>query len=94
MNNDVCPFQYGSKTNGDKSGAYLFMPDGEAKVIKVQSPLVRIIEGKVLSYVEVHTPFTKHTVILNSSPGNKHKIPQDYDVYSFYKKVYRLFETS
>ena len=59
------------------------MPDGEAKVIEVRSPLVRIIEGKVLSYVEVHTPWTKHKVILNSSPGNTHKIPQYYDLYSF-----------
>ena len=45
------------------------MPDGEASVIQVRSPLVRIIEGKVLSYVEVHTPFGKHVVTLKSSPG-------------------------
>ena len=45
------------------------MPDGEASVIQVRSPLVRIIEGKVLSYVEVHTPFAKHVVTLKSSPG-------------------------
>ena len=45
------------------------MPDGEASVIQIRSPLVRIIEGKVLSYVEVHTPFGKHTVTLKSSPG-------------------------
>ena len=55
------------------------MPDGEAKVVEVRSPLVRIVEGKVMSYVEVHTPFTKHTVILNSSPGNKRKISQASD---------------
>ena len=52
------------------------MPDGDANVIEVRSPLVRIVEGKVMSYVEVHTPWIKHTVILNSSPGNKHKISQ------------------
>ena len=46
------------------------MPDGEASVIQVRSPLVRIIEGKVISYVEVHTQFAKHTVTLKSSPGN------------------------
>ena len=45
------------------------MPDGEASVIQVRSPLVRIIEGKVISYVEVHTQFAKHTVTLKSSPG-------------------------
>ena len=45
------------------------MPDGDASVIQVRSPLVRIIEGKVISYVEVHTSFAKHTVTLKSSPG-------------------------
>ena len=63
-------FQYGTKRNGDKSGAYLFMPDGEAQVVKPVSPLVRIVEGKVLSYVEVLLPWAKHTVTLKSSPGN------------------------
>ena len=61
--------QYGTKSRGDKSGAYLFMPDGEATVIEAHSPLVRIIEGKILSYVEVNTPWAKHTVTLKSSPG-------------------------
>ena len=62
-------FQYGTKRSGDKSGAYLFMPDGEATVLEARSPLVRIVEGKVLSYVEVHTPWGKHTVSLLGSPG-------------------------
>ena len=46
------------------------MPDGEAQVVKPVSPLVRIVEGKVLTYVEVHMPWAKHTVTLKSSPGN------------------------
>ena len=46
------------------------MPDGEAHVVKPESPLVRIVEGKVLSYVEVHMPWAKHTVTIKSSPGN------------------------
>ena len=46
------------------------MPDGEAQVVKPESPLVRIVEGKVLSYVEVHMPWAKHTVTIKSSPGN------------------------
>ena len=45
------------------------MPDGEAKVVEVRAPLVRIVEGKVLSYVEVHTPWVTHRVTLHSSPG-------------------------
>ena len=45
------------------------MPDGEATVIPTRSPLVRIVEGKVLSYVEVHTNWGIHKVSLMSSPG-------------------------
>ena len=60
---------YGTKPRGDKSGAYLFLPDGEAKPLKTQKPLVRIIEGKLVSYVEVHTEYFVHKVNLRSSPG-------------------------
>ena len=48
------------------------MPDGEATVIQTRSPLVRIVEGKVLSYVEVHTNWGIHKVSLMSSPGKNH----------------------
>ena len=60
---------YGTRPRGDKSGAYLFLPDGEAKPIKIGKPYVRIIEGKLLSYVEVHEKSFKHKVYLRSSPG-------------------------
>ncbi len=70
----IGPFQefvrYGTRSKGLKSGAYLFLPDGEAKAIPIESkPLVRIVQGKLLSYVEVHLPFVKHVVTLKSSPG-------------------------
>ena len=61
--------RYGTRRSGDKSGAYLFLPDGPAKVIPTEGPLVRIVEGKVLSYIEVVLPFAIHTVTLKSSPG-------------------------
>ena len=57
------------RSRGDKSGAYLFLPDGEAKPIRVENPKVKVITGKVTSYVEVFTQFCKHTVTLRSSPG-------------------------
>ena len=60
---------YSTASRGDKSGAYLFMPDGPAKVLTPPTPRVRIIEGKVISYVEVMTPWMKHVVTLKSSPG-------------------------
>ena len=52
---------YGTAPRGDKSGAYLFMPDGPAKVlVPAKPPVVRIVEGKVISYVEVFTPWMRH----------------------------------
>ena len=60
---------YGTRPRGDKSGAYLFLPDGEARPLGVNKPLVRIIEGKLVSYVEVHMPQITHKVTLRSSPG-------------------------
>ncbi|TRY68325.1 hypothetical protein TCAL_04678 [Tigriopus californicus] len=60
---------YGTRKSGDKSGAYLFLPDGPSKVMKVESPVVRVIQGKILSYVEVFLPFCRHIVALKSSPG-------------------------
>lgn len=62
---------YGVRSKGERSGAYLFMPDGEAKPLQLGSykPFVRIIEGKLVNYVEVHTPFFTHRVHLRLSPG-------------------------
>ncbi len=65
--------RYGTRKRGDKSGAYLFLPDGEAKPMEVEAPRVRVVEGKLYSYVEVRLPFCKHTVYLKTSPG-KHLI--------------------
>ena len=61
--------RYGTRRSGDKSGAYLFLPDGPAKPIPVEGPLVRIVEGKIISYIEVVLAFAIHTVTLKSSPG-------------------------
>ena len=55
---------YGTRPRGDKSGAYLFMPDGEAKPLRVNKPVVRVIEGKLVSFAEVHAPAFIHRVYL------------------------------
>lgn len=53
-----------------KSGAYLFLPNGPAKPIPISDPpLIRIIEGKIMSQVQVHLPWVLHIVTLFSSPG-------------------------
>ena len=61
--------RYGTRRSGDKSGAYLFLPDGPARPIPTEGPLLRIVEGKIASYIEVVLPFAIHTVTLKSSPG-------------------------
>jgi len=61
--------QYGTRSRGDKSGAYLFLPDGPGRVRDMGRPLVRVVEGKLRSQVEVITPWVRHIVTINSSPG-------------------------
>jgi len=53
------------------SGAYLFLPDGPAKLISPQhdNHHVRIIRGSIRSQVVVHLPFVVHQVTLYHSPG-------------------------
>ncbi|KAG9281825.1 alpha-mannosidase 2 [Astyanax mexicanus] len=61
---------YGTTSNKDKSGAYLFLPDGEAKkYIPSQPPVIRVTKGPVFS--EVTTTFTHvtHTVRLYNFKG-------------------------
>ena len=65
----MCKLDFINRPRGDKSGAYLFLPDGEARVIQAERPKVKVVEGKVISYVEVFLPFAKHVVTLKTSPG-------------------------
>uniref|UniRef100_A0A0K2SXU0 Mannosidase, alpha, class 2A, member 1 [Echinops telfairi] n=2 Tax=Lepeophtheirus salmonis TaxID=72036 RepID=A0A0K2SXU0_LEPSM len=61
--------QYSTRNVGEKSGAYLFLPDGPAKTMRVESPIVEIIEGKLFSSVKVFLPQIVHYVRVMSSPG-------------------------
>ena len=64
------PNRYGAKLGHDRSGAYLFMPDGEGKTIHHDSPLILVFEGPVMSQVVVWLPHVLHSVVLYNSPGN------------------------
>lgn len=61
---------YGTRRGQSMSGAYLFLPDGPARVLE-PSPdhHVRIIEGSIHSQVVVHMPFVIHQITLHRSPG-------------------------
>lgn len=53
----------------DKSGAYLFLPDGEAEVINVKSPVILVFNGPVMSKVLVQLPNLWHMVMIYNTPG-------------------------
>ncbi|XP_072372511.1 alpha-mannosidase 2 isoform X4 [Scyliorhinus torazame] len=61
---------YGTTSNRDKSGAYLFLPNGEAKpYVPSEPPILRITRGPLFSeMVCIYQHFT-HTVRLNNVSG-------------------------
>ncbi|KAM8703993.1 hypothetical protein ACLKA7_008595 [Drosophila subpalustris] len=56
--------KYGTRSHGDKSGAYLFLPNGPAMSMTGGAPVVLISEGKLESYVSVGLPQVIHQTIL------------------------------
>ncbi|CAH1251351.1 MAN2A1 [Branchiostoma lanceolatum] len=62
---------YGTReTKKDKSGAYLFLPDGEAKTLDTNGKaVIRVIRGKILSEVHVLMKHVEHVITLHRSPG-------------------------
>lgn len=61
--------RYGVRNTAERSGAYLFLPDGDAVPISIENTIVNVIEGPILSSVTVQLPFVRHTVTLYNSPG-------------------------
>ncbi|KAF8784920.1 Alpha-mannosidase 2x like protein [Argiope bruennichi] len=62
--------KYGTKTKGkDKSGAYLFLPDTDAKEVEYNKPEIIIVEGPLMSEVIVMLKEVEHHVSLKNSPG-------------------------
>ena len=53
----------------DKSGAYLFMPDGPATPVTTASPLIRVIKGRILTEVHVFLDKVFHVVRVKNVPG-------------------------
>ncbi|KAI5746627.1 hypothetical protein M8J77_005637 [Diaphorina citri] len=56
---------YTSRKGKEMSGAYLFLPRGEAKSVPVTHPPVIIIQGPLVSMVIVELPLVTHTVLVN-----------------------------
>ncbi|XP_040270048.1 alpha-mannosidase 2x isoform X2 [Bufo bufo] len=61
---------YGTRTSKDKSGAYLFLPDGDAKSYTPKDPpVVRIIEGPFFSEVTCLFQHVQQTIRVYNLPG-------------------------
>ncbi|KAL0270255.1 UNVERIFIED_CONTAM: hypothetical protein PYX00_007725 [Menopon gallinae] len=61
--------RYLARKGRERSGAYLFLPEGEAQIVRNKSPLIRLYEGPIYSRVEVFLSNVKHTVSLYSNSG-------------------------
>ncbi|CAG9763918.1 unnamed protein product [Ceutorhynchus assimilis] len=62
--------KYGvAQRQNDRSGAYLFLPDGDATELKVENAVVNTIEGPILSSVTVQLPYVLHKAVLYNTPG-------------------------
>lgn len=66
----LCYYRYGVRDTVEKSGAYLFLPDGDASAVRTENTLVKIVEGPIYSAVIVELPFVQHTVTLYNTAGN------------------------
>ncbi|PIO23856.1 hypothetical protein AB205_0171750, partial [Aquarana catesbeiana] len=63
---------YGTRTSKDKSGAYLFLPDGDAKQYTPKDPpVVRITEGPFFSEVTCLFQHVQQTMRLYNLPGTE-----------------------
>uniref|UniRef100_A0A8C7T6H0 Alpha-mannosidase n=1 Tax=Oncorhynchus mykiss TaxID=8022 RepID=A0A8C7T6H0_ONCMY len=61
---------YGTTSNRDKSGAYLFLPDGEAKMYSpARSPVIRVTKGSVFSEITTTFDHVTHTLRLYNVQG-------------------------
>ncbi|XP_021376985.1 alpha-mannosidase 2x-like [Mizuhopecten yessoensis] len=66
---EVAFLKYGTRGSKEKSGAYLFMPDGHGKPLNGVIPVMRVMRGSVVSEVTVYTRHVQHTLRVYNSPG-------------------------
>uniref|UniRef100_A0A665V6U5 mannosyl-oligosaccharide 1,3-1,6-alpha-mannosidase n=1 Tax=Echeneis naucrates TaxID=173247 RepID=A0A665V6U5_ECHNA len=61
---------YGTRPSKDKSGAYLFLPDGKAKPYnQKEPPVVRVVEGPLFSEVVAHYQHFQQAIRIHNVPG-------------------------
>lgn len=58
-------FKYGARQGGERSGAYLFLPDGPASALNIGSPAVLVVQGNLESSVTTGLRFAIHENVLS-----------------------------
>nr|CAD7594452.1 unnamed protein product [Timema genevievae] len=61
--------RYSARPGKERSGAYLFLPDGQAVMLTLDRPLVMVVEGPLLAQVRVLLPEVQHYITLYNTPG-------------------------
>ncbi|XP_050395498.1 alpha-mannosidase 2x [Patella vulgata] len=79
--------EYSTRRSGDKSGAYLFLPEGVAKPVPTLSPFTRIVRGPVISEVQVFTHTVNHVVRLINSPGTEGQSVDMYNIVDIRQQI-------
>lgn len=57
--------KYGARLAVERSGAYLFLPDGPASPLRIGNPAVLVVQGNLESSVTTGLPFAIHENILS-----------------------------
>uniref|UniRef100_A0A6P7GXH5 Alpha-mannosidase 2-like n=1 Tax=Diabrotica virgifera virgifera TaxID=50390 RepID=A0A6P7GXH5_DIAVI len=66
---DFAKYGVGVRLNSERSGAYLFLPDGDAVPLEIENTVVNIIEGPLFSSVLVQLPYIQHSAIIYNTQG-------------------------
>ncbi|XP_063231157.1 alpha-mannosidase 2 [Bacillus rossius redtenbacheri] len=61
--------RYSARQGPERSGAYLFLPDGQAVAVSPDVPPVWVVEGPLVSQVRVRLREASHVVALHNTPG-------------------------
>ncbi|XP_056002703.1 alpha-mannosidase 2x-like isoform X3 [Ostrea edulis] len=78
---------YGARSGKERSGAYLFLPDGPAKSLRVSHPVIRVVSGPVVSEVSVFINHVQHVVRLQNSPGTDGRTVDMYNLVDVRKET-------
>lgn len=84
---DVTFLKYGTKGAKEKSGAYLFLPDGRGKPLDGVIPVIRIVRGSVSCEVTVFTRNVQHTMRVFNSPGTDGNVVDVFNLVDITKEM-------